>query len=116
MSDSEQAKKRQKKTWVRVDTGEKSVDEHVENINDEITLSYEGSGKTYYKCKHHHCFGCKQAYRAFISGGSKALETAGAHVCNDATLENRTRGLPKHIKEKVEAEMIKDPKIRPKRL
>ena len=45
--------------------------------------------------------------------GVKALEAAGACACDDRILENRTRGLPKHVKEKVEAEMTKRPKETP---
>ena len=41
------------------------------------------------------------------------LETTGVHVCDDRMLENRTRSLPKHVKEKFEAEMTKRPKVTP---
>ena len=106
MSDSNQARKRQKKTWVLVDTGEKSADEYVESINKDICFSYEASGKIYYKCKNHYCFSYKKVYRIHISEGVQVLETAGMHVCNDRILEKRVHGLPKHVK-KVEAEMTK---------
>ena len=61
-------------------------------------------------------FVMKKACCRSTSEGVKSLETAGAHVCNDRTLENLTCGLPKHVKEKVEAEMTKFPKITPQSL
>ena len=56
MSDSDQAIKRQKKTWVFVSTGEKSVDEYAETTKNNICLSHEALGKIYYKCKYHYYF------------------------------------------------------------
>ena len=49
MSDSYQASKRQKKTWVLANIGKKSVDEYAESIEKDICLSHEASGKIYYK-------------------------------------------------------------------
>ena len=42
--------------------------------------------------------------------------TAGTYVGDDRTLENHMRGLPKHVKEKVEAEMTKRSKMTPQHL
>ena len=42
----------------------------------------------------------KKAHRTCVSEGVKVLEIARAHARDDRKLENRTRGLPKHVKEK----------------
>ena len=113
MSDSNQARKRQKKTWVLVDTGEKSVDEYAESTKKDICLSHEVSGKIYCKYKYYYYFRYKQVYCTRISEGVKVLETASTHACSNRILEKRARHLLKHDKEKAEAKMTKQSKITP---
>ena len=116
MSDSATATKRQKKNWERVDTGGKSIEECIESMKDKVSFSCEMSGKKLCKCKHHTCFGCKHTTRTYKLGDVEVVEESGEHVCNDKTLEKRTRGLPKHVKEKTHAELLDKPNIKPKQL
>jgi len=108
--------KRQKKEWKRIDTGGKSVKEYIESIKDKITYSYKLSGKKYYKCKHHTSFGCQYTIRTYKIGDEEIAEESCEHVCKDKTLENRLRGLPKHVKEEVDKEFKLKPDIAPRKL
>ena len=114
MSTSEPAKKRQKKNWQRVETGGKSIEEYMESIKDKVSFSSEISGKKLHKCKHHTCFGCKNTTRTCKLGDTEVIEESGQHACNDKTLEKHVRCLSKHIKEKIQAELLNKPSIKTK--
>lgn len=116
MDSSEQPKKRQKKTWKRIDTGGKTVQEYIHSIIDKICYSSEMSGKKYYKCKYHKSFECKHTIRTFMIGDEEFTEESDEHVCNDKTLEKRLRGLPKHVKEEVEKQLKLRPNVTPRKL
>lgn len=116
MSASEPAKKRQKKNWEHVDTGGKSIEECMESIKDKVSFSSEMSGKKLCKCEHHTCFSYERTARACKLGDTEVAEESGQHACNDKTLEKRTRGLPKHAKEKTHADLLNKPNIKAKKL
>ena len=107
-------RKRQAKAWALVSAGDMDSEEHMRNIEDEISKGQCSSGKQMHFCIHHNTFNCKHAHRECVNEiGVNVLEEPGSHDY-DAMLEDHKVGLPNHAKERVIARLETNESISPK--